>query len=128
MVTMTGGTVTTLRNNPLRISVRNIPTATVTANVGFFYDDVDPSTPLPGTPAGAAFLNMQSGDVFRLGVNMQWVKIGNVKGPVGPQGVITDATIEALKLITTNSILEELGNDDLPAIPDFAAIFADAVD
>lgn len=96
MVTMTGGTRDSIRLSPIRIGVNNVPTGSMVA--GFFVGDSDPFQVPSGASRGMAFLNTSSGDVFQLGANMQWSKVGNVRGPSGPAGTagLTPEQVEAL--------------------------------
>lgn len=87
MVTLTGGQRTVLK----RVS-------TAGAVAGLFSGKADPTGVPPGAPAGVAYLNENTGDIFQLGVDMDWLKIGNVKGPKGDSGdgVLSPAEIEAI--------------------------------
>lgn len=100
---------TTTRVSPVRVGVRNILGGTSAA--GIYVGDTDPSSVPTGATAGVAYLNQTSGDVFQLGSNMQWSKVGNVQGPAGPPGAggsVTQATIDAIQAATASAVLEQV--------------------
>lgn len=98
MVTMTGA-------EPVRVTVQRVSTGGQVA--GLFQGDGDPSEVPQGAPVGVAYLNRLTGDIFQLGVDMEWQPVANVKGPKGTAGPSGDGVLSQAELDALAAEIEE---------------------